>query len=67
VRCFVLETTGKQCDRESAYLMLRKDGTTDKVCAVDAKRIKTLHEKYPTVFNPVRFEALSPRSQLSAY
>jgi isopentenyldiphosphate isomerase len=67
LRCSMIDTKGKGCERKIEYRVIREDGTEQELCRVCAFKLRDQIQHYPNYFDSVRFVALNPASQLTKY
>lgn len=66
-RCTNMDTKGKVCERRQEVEMRRRDGTKKGLCLPCAKQESALRADHPGRFEEVRFSAIRPKDQLSAW
>jgi len=58
MRCTQLLANGTHCERLATYVVERVDGSSFKVCGVDARKLREQSERYAEFFDTLRFTAI---------
>jgi len=64
LRCSMMDGRGKGCERIATYLVERIDGSTFKVCGLDALKLREQYEAHREQFATLRFVAINKRGDV---